>query len=47
MLSSNFSTLAYAETRGAELRREAAKSRLAKRVERTSRQSATRPPVTR
>ena len=40
MLSSNIATLSYVEARGVELRRDAAQSRLAKRLDRRNRQSA-------
>jgi hypothetical protein len=45
MLSSNIATLTYVETRGVELRRQAAQSRLAKRVDRRGRSAAANRPT--
>ena len=40
MMSSTLNTIAFAEARGAELRRQAARARLAKSVNRKSRMTA-------
>ena len=42
MLSSNIAHFDYVQARAVELRREAAQSRLAKRVDRTTRRSGSR-----